>query len=67
MIEYVDSKNGVDFLVIEDFLTFIVYGQTYSKNGKYNFTQCSIQIQPYDENRDYISFILMETRYERSK
>ena len=67
MIEYVDSKNGVDFLVIEDFLTFIVYGQTYSKNGEYNFTQCGIQIRPYDENRDYIPFSLMETRYERSK
>ena len=27
MIEYVDSKNGVDIAIVEDFLTYIVYGQ----------------------------------------
>lgn len=48
MIGYVDSKNGVDIAIVEDFLTYIVYGQGYSVNDKYHLIQTGIQIRPYD-------------------
>ena len=35
MIEYVDSKNGVDIALVENFLTFIVYGQNYLMSDNY--------------------------------
>lgn len=54
MIEYVDSKNGVDIAIIEDYLTFIVYGRSYSKNGKLHLTQVGIQIRPYDKDRNFV-------------
>lgn len=65
MIEYVDSKNGVDVAIVEDFLTFIVYGKGYSINNKYHLVQVGIQIRPYDESRDYI--YLLETRYAKNR
>ena len=34
LINYIDSKNGVDIAIVEDFLTYIVYGQGYSGNNK---------------------------------
>ena len=58
MIEYVDSKNGVDIAIIEDYLTFIVYGRSYSKNGKLHLTQVGIQIRPYDKDRNFIKNVL---------
>ena len=54
MIEYVDSKNGVDIAIVEDFLTFIVYGQSYYKNDKHYLVQTGIQIRPYDSDRNFI-------------
>lgn len=54
MIEYVDSKNGVDIAIVEDFLTYIVYGQEYFKDVTYYITQIGIQIRPYDKNRNFI-------------
>ena len=54
MIEYVDSKNGVDVAIVEDFLTYIVYGQGYSVNNKYHLIQIGIQIRPYDSDRNFI-------------
>ena len=54
MIEYVDSKNGVDVAIVEDFLTFIVYGQGYFIDNISYQTQTGIQIRPYDSKRDFI-------------
>lgn len=54
MIEYVDSKNGIDIAIVEDFLTFIVYGQEYFKDVTYYITQIGIQIRPYDKDRNFI-------------
>ena len=54
MIEYIDSKNGIDIAIVEDFLTFIVYGQDYSLNDKYHLIQAGIQIRPYDMNKQFI-------------
>lgn len=56
MIEYVNSKNGVDIAIVEDFLTYIVYGQGYSVNDKYYLIQTGIQIRPYDKKRNFIKF-----------
>lgn len=49
-----DSKNGIDIAIVEDFLTFIVYGQDYSLNDKYHLIQAGIQIRPYDMNKQFI-------------
>ncbi len=54
MINYIDSKNGVDIAIIEDFLTFIVYGQGYYIDNISYQTQTGIQIRPYDSKRDFI-------------
>ena len=54
MINYIDSKNGVDIAIIEDFLTFIVYGQGYFIDNISYQTQTGIQIRPYDSKRDFI-------------
>lgn len=55
MIEYVDSKNGVDIALVEDFLTFIVYGQGYLIKNTYNFTKVGIQIRPYN-HEEFLNF-----------
>lgn len=54
MIECVDSKNGVDVAIVEDFLTFIVYGQGYFKGGISYITQLGIQIRPYDCEKNFL-------------
>lgn len=54
MIEYVDSKNGVDVAIVEDFLTFIIYGQEYFKDVTNYITQIGIQIRPYDKDSNFI-------------
>lgn len=54
MINYIDSKNGVDIAIVEDFLTFIVYGQGYFIDNISYQTQTGIQIRPYDSKRDFI-------------
>ena len=60
MIEYVDSKNGVDVAIVEDFLTFIVYGQEYFKDVTYYITQIGIQIRPYDKDRNFIKMYFLQ-------
>ena len=55
MIEYVDSKNGVDIALVENFLTFIVYGQGYLIKNKCNLTKVGIQIRPYD-HKEFLNF-----------
>ena len=54
MIEYVYFKNGVDLALVEDYLTFIVYGQGYTDGDNYHLVQTGIQIRPYDKNRDFV-------------
>lgn len=54
MINYIDSKNGVDIVIVEDYLTFIVYGQGYFIDNISYQTQTGIQIRPYDSKRDFI-------------
>lgn len=54
MINYIDSKNGVDIAIVEDYLTFIVYGQGYFIDNIFYQTQTGIQIRPYDSKRDFI-------------
>lgn len=60
MIQYVDCKNGVDIAIVEGFLTFVVYGQTYQINNQSHIVQTAIQIRPYDENRNFL-FIFDES------
>lgn len=55
MIEYVDSKNGVDVAIVENFLTFIVYGQGYLIKNKCNLTKVGIQIRPYN-HEEFLNF-----------
>ena len=54
MIEYVDFKNGVDLALVEDYLTFIVYGQVCTVGDDHHLVQAGIQIRPYDENRNFV-------------
>ena len=54
MINYIDSKNGVDIAIVEDYLTFIVYGQGYFIDNISYQTQTGIQIRPYDSKRNFI-------------
>ena len=55
MIEYVDSKNGVDIALVENFLTFIVYSQGYLIKNKCNLTKVGIQIRPYN-HEEFLNF-----------
>lgn len=54
MIEYVAFKDGVDLALVEDYLTFIVYGQGYTVGEDYHLVRAGIQIRPYDVNRNFI-------------
>lgn len=65
VVQNFDCKNGIDIAIVEDFLTFIVYGQGYSMNNKYHVVQVGIQIRPYDESKDYIC--QLETRYAKNR
>lgn len=54
MIEYVYFKNGVDLALVEDYLTFIAYGQGYTIGTDYHLVQTGIQIRPYNDNREFV-------------
>ncbi|MDB7985238.1 hypothetical protein [Faecalicoccus pleomorphus] len=54
MVEYVDAKNGVDIFNDGGFITFIVYGQHYKKNDEFYNVQHTIQIRPFDKNKEYV-------------
>lgn len=54
MIQYSDIKNGVDFTIIEGFLTFICYGSEYEYNNQLHLVTTGIQIRPYTENKEFI-------------
>lgn len=55
MIQYADIKNGVDFSIVEGFLTFICYGSEYEYKNQIHLVTTGIQIRPYDDdNREFI-------------
>lgn len=54
MVQYADIKNGVDFAVVEGFLTFICYGSEYEYNNQIHLVTTGIQIRPYNNSKDFI-------------
>lgn len=54
MVQYTDIKNGVDFTIVEGFLTFICYGSEYEYDNQIHIVTTGIQIRPYDNNREFI-------------
>lgn len=54
MVEYADIKHGVDLAIVENFLTFICYGEMVDYNKKCYIVTTGIQIRPYDDNQNYI-------------
>lgn len=54
MVQYADIKNGVDFALVEEFLTFICYGSEYEYNNQIHLVTTGIQIRPYDKERNFI-------------
>ena len=54
MVQYADIKNGVDFAMVEGFLTFICYGSEYEYNNQIHLVTTGIQIRPYNNNKDFI-------------
>jgi len=54
MVQFADIKNGVDFAIVEGFLTFICYGSEYVLNNQVYLVTSGIQIRPYDKKKNYI-------------
>lgn len=54
MIQYADIKNGVDFSIVEGFLTFICFGSEYEYNNQIHLVTTGIQIRPYNNDKDFI-------------
>lgn len=54
MVQFADIKNGVDFTIVEGFLTFICYGSEYVLNNQVYLVTTGIQIRPYDKEKSYI-------------
>lgn len=54
MVQFADIKNGVDFAMVEGFLTFICYGSEYEYNNQIHLVITGIQIRPYNKERNFI-------------
>lgn len=54
MVQYADIKNGVDFAIVEGFLTFVCYGSEYQYNNQIHLVITCIQIRPFNKNKDFI-------------
>ena len=54
MVQYADIKNGIDFAIVEGFLTFICYGSEYEYNNQIHLVTTGIQIKPYNDNREFL-------------
>ena len=54
MVQYADIKNGVNFAIVEGFLTFICYGSEYEYNNQIHLVTTGIQIRPYNNDKDFI-------------
>lgn len=56
MVQYADEKNGVDFAIVEGFLTFVCYGSEYHCNNQIHLVTACIQIRPFNKNFIHLSF-----------
>lgn len=54
MVQYADIKNGIDFAIVEGFLTFICYGSEYGLNNQIHLVTTGIQIRPFNDDRDFV-------------
>lgn len=54
MVQYADIKSGVDFAIVEGFLTFICYGSEYEYNNQIHLVTTGIQIRPCNNDKDFI-------------
>ena len=54
MVQYADIKSGVDFAIVEGFLTFICYGSEYEYNNQIHLVTTGIQIRPYNKERNFV-------------
>lgn len=58
MIQYADTKNGVDLTNVDGYITFICYGAAYELDGKQYLTTTGIQVRPYNNKREFMQLIL---------
>lgn len=54
MVQFADIKNGVDFAIVEGFLTFICYGSQYEYNNQIHLVTTGIQIRPYSKHKKFL-------------
>lgn len=57
-IEYFDFKNGIDIYQDNDFITFVLNGTTFVKDGKLNIFLTYVKILPLDANGNVISIYI---------
>lgn len=58
MVQYADTKNGIDLALVENFLTFICYGQEYSMEDGVHIKTTGIQIRPYGRDREFVALLI---------
>ena len=58
MVQYADTKNGIDLALVENFLTFICYGQEYSMEDGVHIKTTGIQIRPYGRDREFVTLLI---------
>lgn len=58
MVQYADTKNGIDLALVENFLTFICYGQEYSMEDGVHIKTTGIQIRPYGHDREFVTLLI---------
>ena len=54
MVQFADIKNGVDFAIVEGYLTFVCYGSEYQYNNQIHLVTTCIQIRPFNKNKNFI-------------
>lgn len=54
VVQFADIKNGVDFAIVEGFLTFVCYGSEYQYNNQIHLVTTCIQIRPFNKNKNFI-------------
>lgn len=58
MVQYADTKNGIDLVLVENFLTFICYRQEYSMEDGVHIKTTGIQIRPYGHDREFVTLLI---------
>lgn len=58
MIQYADTKNGVDLTNVDGYITFVCYGTAYELDGKQYLTTTGIQVRPYNNKREFMQLIV---------